>query len=92
MSTKSKVLLGILGAAAAGVAIGLLIAPEEGSKVRGRLRKTATSWANSLSTLFSNAKGELEEAKGELEEAKGKLKQGRSAAEDKVNKLKESFS
>lgn len=89
MSKKSNVLLGILGAAAAGVAIGMLIAPDEGSKVRGRLKKTATDWANSLSSLFSNAKGELE---GELEEAKGKLKQGRSAAEDKVNKLKESFS
>ena len=85
MTTRSKVLLGILGAAAAGVAVGLLIAPEEGSKVRGRLKKTATSWANSLSTLFSNAKGELEEVKG-------KVKQGRSAAEDKVNKLKENFS
>lgn len=85
MTTRSKVLLGILGAMAAGVAVGLLIAPEEGSKVRGRLRKTATSWANSLSNLFSNAKGELEEVKD-------KVKQGRSAAEDKVNKLKESFS
>ena len=63
MTTRSKVLLGVLGAAAAGLAVGLLIAPEEGSKVRGRLRRTATGWANSLSNLFSNAKGELEEVK-----------------------------
>ena len=85
MTTRSKVLLGVLGAAAAGLAVGLLIAPEEGSKVRGRLKRTASGWANSLSNLFSNAKGELEEVKS-------KVKHGRSAAEDKVNRLKESYS
>ena len=85
MTTRSKVLLGVLGAAAAGVVVGLLIAPEEGSKVRGKLKRKASDWANKLSNLFSNAKGELEEVKG-------KVKQSRSAAEEKVNRLKESFS
>ncbi len=85
MTARSKFLLGVLGAAAAGVAIGLLIAPEEGSKIRGKLSRKAGGWASTLSTHFSNAKGELEEVKS-------KVKKGRSAAEDKVNKLKESFS
>ena len=37
MSTQSKVILGILGAAAAGVVIGLLIAPEKGEDMRKKL-------------------------------------------------------
>jgi gas vesicle protein len=85
MAKKSKILLGILGAAAAGVAIGLLLAPEKGSAMRKRVKRTANDWASSLSSMFSNAKGELEELKG-------KAKQSKAAAEDKVNKLKESFS
>ena len=84
MST-SKFLLGVLGAAAAGVAIGLLLAPEEGSKMRGRLKRTATGWADSIANLFS-------EAKGQIEEVKGKVHQSRATAEEKVNKLKQNFS
>ncbi len=44
MTTKNKVLLGILGAAAAGVVIGLLVAPDKGSDTRKKLRKTAGEW------------------------------------------------
>ena len=84
MSTKSKVLLGILGAAAAGVAIGLLIAPEKGSEMRGRIQKKANGLASTLSNLFSNAKGELTELKG-------RVKDGKSVAQEKVNRLKENF-
>jgi len=84
MSTKSKVLLGILGAAAAGVAIGLLIAPEKGSEMRGRIQKKANGLANTLSNLFSNAKGELTELKGRVKDSK-------SVAQEKVNRLKENF-
>ena len=32
MDTKTKVLLGILGAAAAGVVIGMLVAPDKGNE------------------------------------------------------------
>jgi gas vesicle protein len=84
MNTKTKVALGILGAVAAGVAIGLLIAPEKGKEMRKRIKKTAGSWADNLSHLF--VKGEEE-----LEDLKAKGKNAKSAAEDKVNKIKESL-
>jgi gas vesicle protein len=73
-----------LGAVAAGVAIGLLLAPEKGAKMRGRIQRKASSLANSLSSLFTNAKGELQELKG-------RAKQHKSVAEQKVNRLKENF-
>jgi gas vesicle protein len=39
MNTKSKVLLGILGAAAAGVVIGMLVAPEKGKETRKKTQE-----------------------------------------------------
>ena len=89
MTTKSKVLLGILGAAAAGVVIGLLIAPEKGKDTRKKIRQTAGDWADNLSHLWAKTKKAAEDM---AEDAKDKVRQGRSAAEDKVNKVKESYS
>lgn len=84
MTTKSKIVLGIVGAAAAGVLIGLLVAPEKGSDMRRKIKKTAGDWAGNLSHLF--VKGNEE-----LDELKEKGKQVKSAAEEKVSKIKESL-
>jgi gas vesicle protein len=75
MTTTTKVALGILGAAAAGVVIGLLIAPEKGSEIRTKIKKTAGEWVDTLSHLFTEGKDEME-----------------SAAEENINKVRESFS
>ena len=85
MTSTSKVLLGILGAAAAGVVIGLLTAPDKGSETRNRLAKKANDLGKSVGNLFSKANGELEELKGKARRAK-------SAAQDHVDSLRESFS
>jgi gas vesicle protein len=84
MTTGTKVFLGILGAAAAGVAIGMLIAPEKGSEMRARIKKSAGDWVDSLSNLF--VKG-----KEELEELRDRGRQTKSAVEEKVNRMKESI-
>jgi gas vesicle protein len=89
MTTGTKVVLGILGAAAAGVAIGMLIAPEKGSEMRARIKKSAGDWVDSLSNLFVKGKEELEELSST---AVDKSRQARSAVEDKVNRMKESVS
>jgi gas vesicle protein len=78
MTTSSKVILGILGAAAAGVVIGLLVAPEKGADMRKRIRKTAGDWAENVSHLWEHEKEELADAKDKVK--------------DKANKVKESFS
>ena len=86
MNTQSKVILGLVGAAAAGVLIGLLLAPEKGTETRRRIGKTAGDWADHLTDLFANAKGELQNLKN-----KG-AKQARSAMNEAGNTLNESFS
>lgn len=89
MNTKSKVILGILGAAAAGVIVGMLIAPDKGKETRKKLRKTAEDWADSMSHLWSRGKEAAEEA---AQDIKDKARYAKSAAEEKVNKLKENLS
>jgi len=89
MNTTSKVLLGILGAAAAGVVIGLLVAPEKGKDTRKRLKKTAEDWADSMSHLWARGKEATENIAKDMKEKAG---YGKTVAEEKVNKAKESFS
>ena len=81
MSTKSKVLLGILGAAAAGVIIGLLVAPEKGSDMRKKIRKTAGDCADNLGHLWTKGKEAAEEAMSDVKDKAGK-----------ANKSKETYS
>lgn len=89
MSTRNKVLLGIVGAAAAGVIIGLLIAPEKGKDTRKKIKSTATDWADSLSHLWAKGKKAVDDLEAE---ARDKVGKGKAAAEDKINKVKESYS
>lgn len=59
MTTKSKVILGLVGAAAAGVLVGIILAPEKGSEVRKKISQTAGDWATQLSDIFNNAKNQV---------------------------------
>ena len=70
MSNQSKVILGLLGAVAAGVAIGILIAPEKGSEMRKKLKKTTGEWADSLGQIFNRTKDEVEELTSNLKRNK----------------------
>lgn len=85
MSTKTKVVLGLVGAAAAGVIVGLLLAPEKGSDMRKRVKDTASDWTNYLTDFFANSKGEINDLKDKGTKAMNK-------AADKYNNIKESYS
>ena len=84
MNTKSKIALGVLGAVAAGVVIGLLMAPEKGTETRKKIRKTAGGWVDSLGHLFT-------EGKHEVDAMINKVRHGKAAAEEKVNQIKENL-
>lgn len=85
MTTKSKVILGLVGAAATGVLVGLLIAPEKGSDIRKKVKDTAGDWAGYLTDLFTSAKGEVDNLKSKGAKAA-------SDAGNKFNNIKESYS
>ena len=63
MNNKTKLILGLVGAAAAGVVVGLLLAPEKGTDMRRKISQTTGDWADHLADLFANAKGELQNLK-----------------------------
>ncbi|MBK6641360.1 MAG: YtxH domain-containing protein [Bacteroidetes bacterium] len=61
MGNNSKILLALLAGAAAGVAIGILIAPEKGSESRKKITDTAKKLAD---TLLTKAEETLDEMAG----------------------------
>lgn len=54
--TTTKMIAGILGAAAAGVVMGLLMAPEKGSELRRDIKKTTDDWMNEFSHLIGQGR------------------------------------
>lgn len=89
MNTSSKVILGIIGAAAVGAVIGLLVAPEKGSDLRQRIKDTTDDWASQLTDLFEEGKSEFQKVKGKAGRAASRA---RSEAEDRYNNVTESYS
>ncbi|HEY9009239.1 YtxH domain-containing protein [Ohtaekwangia sp.] len=89
MNKKGKIVLGILGAAAAGAAIGLLLAPDKGSDLRKKIAKAANDFACDVTDMVMNNAAKYSKAKDRIiNEAKG-LK---SDAETRFGRVKESFS
>lgn len=89
MTTSTKVMLGLIGAAAAGAIIGMLVAPEKGSDIRQKVKDTASDWANQLSDLFAEGKNELGNLKNKATKA---ASTARAEAENRFNDVKESYS
>ena len=85
MTPRSNVILGLVGAAAAGVIVGLLVAPEKGADTRKKVGDTASDWAGRLSDIFTQAKGEVDNLK-----TKG-TKMAKDAA-NKFSNVQESYS
>ena len=80
MSARTKLVLGLVGAAAAGVVIGLLLAPDSGTATRKKISSTATDWGSHLGDLFSSAKDSV-----------GNLRKKGARTASQMNDVKESY-
>ena len=69
MTTNTKIILGIAGAAAAGAVIGLLLAPEKGTHLRKRLSEKVYDWADQLGDLIDSGKSKLDALKADVDAA-----------------------
>lgn len=64
MENSSKIILGLVGAAAVGVAIGMLLAPEKGSDIRKKISDKAGDLASRVGDLVSYGKEKFNEVAG----------------------------
>ena len=62
MSNPNKVILGLIGAAAVGVAVGMLLAPEKGGEVRQKIADKAGDIASRIGEFITTGKEKLGEA------------------------------
>jgi gas vesicle protein len=70
---SNRVFWGIVTAAAAGAIIGLLFAPEEGNKIRKKIKKTTNSLASELIEALEKSKQNAEDLKAKGEKYKEDL-------------------
>ncbi len=62
MSNPNKILLGLIGAAAVGVVVGMLLAPEKGGETRQKIADKATDIASRIGEFVTSGKEMLGEA------------------------------
>ncbi len=73
MTSTTKVILGLLGAAAVGAAIGLLLAPSKGSELRKSIKDKAGEWADNLGNMISSGKEQLDGLKDDTRRRASKV-------------------
>jgi len=71
MTSTSKIILGIVGAAAVGVAIGMLMAPEKGAEIRKKLSDTANDLAGKMGDMITAGKEKLTRRTDQVKESVG---------------------
>lgn len=92
-----KLLIGTLSGLVAGIAVGILIAPAEGSETRQRISDTASSLKRKLRELRGVAADELDElreifereAEGMREDVRTRVMELLKAAKEKGNHIRE---
>jgi gas vesicle protein len=89
MNSTGKVVLAIIGAAAAGAIIGMLVAPEKGSDLRKKISDATDDWTSQLSQLLASGKASLNNIK---QTASNEADNLTGEATDRFNKVREKVS
>ncbi|WP_336516809.1 YtxH domain-containing protein [Pollutibacter soli] len=84
ISKKNKILLGVLGAAAIGAVVAMLVAPEKTKKLRKSMKDMAGDWSDKLKDLAASGKHELEGAKVK---ARSEMNHLKSKAEESLGRM-----
>ena len=84
MNTK-QLITGIAIGAAAGAVLGVLFAPDKGSKTRKKIADKASDLSDTIKDRFNSVAGSLE---SKYEELKGKSKEAAHNAKDKMRSMK----
>ncbi len=84
MENSSKVILGLIGAAAAGIAIGMLMAPDKGTEIRKKISDTVGDLTSRAGDLVSYGKDKLEQVTNTVTKQADGLYQDVSKRADKV--------
>ncbi|MEI7586387.1 YtxH domain-containing protein [Runella sp.] len=96
MTNNSKVVLGIVTAAAAGAVIGLLFAPEKGTELREKVRDTANGLASDFLDVIQRGRQQYAEVEEEVQDkakelkskVAGKYAEAKDKVEDEVSNAK----
>jgi gas vesicle protein len=56
MTVTTKVILGITAAAVAGAVLGMLIAPEKGVAIQGKIKESAAEWLQDIAAMLVTGK------------------------------------
>lgn len=66
MTSGAKTILGLLAVGAAGVAVGMLLAPQKGSDTRSSIKDTISDLSDKLTDFISDGKEKLADATEEI--------------------------
>jgi gas vesicle protein len=89
MNSTGKVILAIIGAAAAGAIIGMLVAPEKGSDLRKKISDATSDWSNQLGQLLAQGKEQFQNLKNT---ATSEAENLTSESQERYNKVREKVS
>jgi len=88
MNSTSKTILAVMGAAAVGAIIGMLVAPEKGSDLRRKITDATGDWTTQLSDLLAQGKEQLNNLKNKAT-SEGATSNYASETEDRFNNITE---
>jgi Gas vesicle protein len=74
MTSNTKIILGLLAAAAAGAAVGVLLAPEKGSELRKQIKESVDGLVDDVCELLAIGKEEFKERFAEAREGAATMK------------------
>ena len=86
MNSTSKTILAVMGAAAVGAIIGMLVAPEKGSDLRRKITDATGDWTTQLSDLLAQGKEQLNNLKNKVS---SETPNYTSEAEERFKNIKE---